>query len=36
MDLQEVGYGAIDWFELPRDREIWRGLENAIMNLGVP
>jgi hypothetical protein len=35
MDLQDVGWG-VDWIELAQDRDMWRALVNAIMNLGVP
>ena len=36
MDLQEVGCGYMDWIGLAQDRDRWRTLVSAVMNLGVP
>jgi hypothetical protein len=36
IDFLERGWGAVDWIGLAQDREKWRVLVNAVMNLRVP
>jgi hypothetical protein len=36
MDLGEVGWSDVDWIGLARDRNRWRALVNAVLNLRVP
>jgi hypothetical protein len=33
MDLQEVEWGDINWIGLAQDRDKWREIVNAVMNL---
>jgi len=35
MDLREIGWEVVDWIHLAEDRDQWRALVNAIMNLRV-
>ena len=35
-DLQEVGCGYMDWIWLAQDRDRWRMLVSAVMNLRAP
>jgi hypothetical protein len=36
MYLREIGCDSIEWIDLAQDRDQWRALVNAVMNLRVP
>jgi hypothetical protein len=36
MDLRALGWDGGDWINLAQDRDQWRALEKAVMNLRVP
>jgi hypothetical protein len=33
MDLSEIGWGSVEWIQLAQDRDRWRDVVNAVMNL---
>jgi hypothetical protein len=35
MDVREIGWDGMDWIDLAQDRNQWRALVNAVMNLRV-
>ena len=36
MNLKEIGINTRNWIDLAQDRDYWRALENAALNLLVP
>jgi hypothetical protein len=36
MDIREMRWEDVDWIHLAQDRDHWRALVNAVMNLWVP
>ena len=36
MDLQEVGWGGMDWLKLAQGRDRWWALVNVVLSLQVP
>jgi hypothetical protein len=36
MHLREIGWDGMDWIDLAQNREQWRALVNAVMNLRFP
>jgi hypothetical protein len=35
MDLREIGWGSVDWIRLVQDRDTWRAVVSAVINLRV-
>jgi hypothetical protein len=35
MDLREIGWDDMDWIDLAQDRDQWKALVNAVMNVRV-
>jgi hypothetical protein len=35
MDLREIGWESVEWIYLAQDRDRWRTVVNALMNLRV-
>jgi hypothetical protein len=36
IDLREIGWDNMDWIDLTQNRNLWRALANAVINLRVP
>ena len=35
MDIEETGWEGVDWNDFTQDRDKWRGVMNAVMNIRV-
>jgi hypothetical protein len=36
MGLREIGWDGMDWVDLAQDKDQWRALVHAVINLRVP
>jgi hypothetical protein len=36
INLREIGWNGMDWFDLAQDRDQWRALVNTVVNFRVP
>jgi hypothetical protein len=36
MDVRVVGWEGMGWIDMAEDKDRWRVLENAVMNIRVP
>jgi hypothetical protein len=36
IDLRNIGWDGVDWFDLAQDRDQWKALVNTVMNLRDP
>jgi hypothetical protein len=36
MEVRETGWSGMDWIDVAQDRDQWRVLVNAVMDLRVP
>jgi hypothetical protein len=35
MDLRGIGWKSVEWIHLAQDRDLWRAVVNALMNLRI-